>query len=155
MTRINSLKVRFLGDKALQRTAWKVADKLGWETTHDAEFVALTQLQADFFVTSDGELARAVRASSRRRRPTRSARPKNGGHGHGAAEQRRCGGACAASVGRSETVSCLSECALGEGEDLGRRHGEHKSRATAFVLKAAVTHLVLPLSVPLCLPCLC
>ena len=60
MTRINSLKVRFLGDKALQRTAWKVADKLGWETTHDAEFVALTQLQADFFVTSDGELARAV-----------------------------------------------------------------------------------------------
>jgi hypothetical protein len=55
-------------------------------------------------------------------------------------------------VGRSETVSCLSECALGEGEDLGRRHGEHKSRTTAFVLKAAVTHLVLPLSVPLCLP---
>jgi predicted nucleic acid-binding protein len=60
VTRINSLKVRFLGDKVLQRTAWKVADKLGWETTHDAEFVALTQLQADFFVTSDGELARAV-----------------------------------------------------------------------------------------------
>jgi predicted nucleic acid-binding protein len=60
VTRINSLKVRFLGDKVLQRTAWKVADKLGWETTHDAEFVALTQLQADFFVTSDCELARAV-----------------------------------------------------------------------------------------------
>ena len=60
VTRINSLKVRFLGDKVLQRTAWKVADKLGWETTRDAEFVALTQLQADFFVTSDGELARAV-----------------------------------------------------------------------------------------------
>ena len=60
VTRINSLKVRFLGDKVLQRTAWKVADKLGWETTRDAEFVALTQLQADFFVTSDCELARAV-----------------------------------------------------------------------------------------------
>jgi len=60
VTRINSLKVRFLGDKVLQRTAWKVADQLGWETTDDAEFVALTQLQADRFVTSDGDLARAV-----------------------------------------------------------------------------------------------
>ena len=60
VTRINSLKVRFLGDKVLQRTAWRVAAELGWETTYDAEFVALTQLQADVFVTSDGELARAV-----------------------------------------------------------------------------------------------
>jgi predicted nucleic acid-binding protein len=60
VTRINSLKVRFLGDKVLQRKAWKVADQLGWETTFDAEFVALTQLQADAFVTSDGDLARAV-----------------------------------------------------------------------------------------------
>ena len=58
--RINSLKVRFLGDKVLQRQAWKVADQLGWETTYDAEFVALTQLQADVFITCDGDLARAV-----------------------------------------------------------------------------------------------
>jgi predicted nucleic acid-binding protein len=60
VTRINSLKVRFLGDKVLQRTAWRVADQLGLETTYDAEFVALTQLQADMLVTSDAELARAV-----------------------------------------------------------------------------------------------
>jgi predicted nucleic acid-binding protein len=60
VTRINSLKVRFLGDRVLQRKAWQVADRLGWETTYDAEFVALTQLQADVLVTSDGELARAV-----------------------------------------------------------------------------------------------
>ena len=60
VTRINSLRVRFLGDKVLQRTAWKVADQLGWETTYDAEFVALTQLQADLFVTADRDLARAV-----------------------------------------------------------------------------------------------
>ena len=60
VTRINSLRVRFLGDKVLQRTAWRVADQLGWETTYDAEFVALTQLQADLFVTSDSDLARAV-----------------------------------------------------------------------------------------------
>ena len=60
VSRINSLKVRFLGDRVLQTRAWKVADRLGWETTGDAEFVALTQLQADAFVTSDRELARAV-----------------------------------------------------------------------------------------------
>ncbi len=60
VTRINSMKVRFLGDKVLQHQAWKVADQLGWETTFDAEFVALTQLQADAFVTSDSDLARAV-----------------------------------------------------------------------------------------------
>ncbi|HSC49797.1 MAG TPA: type II toxin-antitoxin system VapC family toxin [Gaiellaceae bacterium] len=60
VTRINSLKVRFLGDKVLQRTAWRVAAELGWETTYDAEFVALTQLQGDVFVTSDRALAQAV-----------------------------------------------------------------------------------------------
>ncbi len=57
---MNSLKVRFLGDKVLQPTAWRVAEQLGWERTYDAEFVALTQLQADIFVTSDLELAREV-----------------------------------------------------------------------------------------------
>jgi hypothetical protein len=40
VTRINSLKMRFLGDKVLQRTAWRVADQLGWETTYDAEFAS-------------------------------------------------------------------------------------------------------------------
>jgi predicted nucleic acid-binding protein len=58
--RINSLKVRFLGDKVLQQQAWKVAEQLGWDTTYTAEFVALTQLQADAFVTSDRKLAKAV-----------------------------------------------------------------------------------------------
>jgi predicted nucleic acid-binding protein len=60
VTRVNSLRVRFLGDKVLQRTAWRIADQLERETTFDAEFVALTQLQADVFVTSDRDLARAV-----------------------------------------------------------------------------------------------
>jgi predicted nucleic acid-binding protein len=60
VTRMNSLKVRFLGDKVLQRTAWRVAAELGWETTYDAEFVALTQLQADALVTSDADLTRQV-----------------------------------------------------------------------------------------------
>src|SRR3954467_13094126 len=60
VARINSLKVRFVGDKVLQRNAWRVADQLGWDTTYEAEFVALTQLQADVFVTSDRDLAQAV-----------------------------------------------------------------------------------------------
>lgn len=58
--RLNSLKVRFLGDKVLQQTAWKVASQLGWESTYDAEYVALTQLQADAFVTCDAGLAEAA-----------------------------------------------------------------------------------------------
>ncbi|HZT94975.1 MAG TPA: type II toxin-antitoxin system VapC family toxin [Gaiellaceae bacterium] len=62
VVRINSLKVRFLGDKVLQQHAWKIAEQLEWETTYAAEFVALTTLQADAFVTSDRELAQAVSA---------------------------------------------------------------------------------------------
>jgi indolepyruvate ferredoxin oxidoreductase alpha subunit len=58
--RINSLQVRFLGDKMLQRQAWKVAEQLGWDSTYAAEYVALTTLQADALVTSDPELAQAV-----------------------------------------------------------------------------------------------
>ena len=58
--RINSLKVRFLGDKVLQATAWEIAEQLVWETTSDAEYVALTRLQADAFVTADAKLAGAV-----------------------------------------------------------------------------------------------
>jgi indolepyruvate ferredoxin oxidoreductase alpha subunit len=55
-----SLKVRFLGDRALQRQAWKIAEQLGWESTYDAEYVALTTLQADALVTSNPELARSA-----------------------------------------------------------------------------------------------
>ena len=85
VTRINSLKVRFLGDKVLQRTAWKVADQLGWKTTFDAEFVALTQLQADAFVTSDSDLAQAVYWPFRRQHgdDRRAAHGLIVGRGHG------------------------------------------------------------------------
>ena len=57
---LRGLRIRLLGDRALQRFAWKVADTLGWPDTFDAEYVALTQLQADAFVTLDRRLARAV-----------------------------------------------------------------------------------------------
>jgi indolepyruvate ferredoxin oxidoreductase alpha subunit len=54
------MPIRLLGDAVLRRRAWELADRLGWESTYDAEYVALTQLQADAFVTLDTELARSV-----------------------------------------------------------------------------------------------
>jgi predicted nucleic acid-binding protein len=58
---VRALRIRLLGDRVLQNVAWKVADQLGWSNTYDAEYVALTQLQADAFVTLDDQLARAVK----------------------------------------------------------------------------------------------
>jgi predicted nucleic acid-binding protein len=58
---VRGLRIRLLGDRVLQNVAWKVAAQLGLPSTYDAEYVALTQLQADAFVTLDGQLARAVK----------------------------------------------------------------------------------------------
>ena len=60
LARIGRMPIRLLGDAVLRRRAWEVADQLGWVETYDAEYVALTQLQADAFVTLDAELARRV-----------------------------------------------------------------------------------------------
>ena len=61
LQRLNKLPIRLLGDAVLRRQAWKVADQLGWTDTYDAEYVALTQLQADAFVTLDRKLAQQVK----------------------------------------------------------------------------------------------
>jgi indolepyruvate ferredoxin oxidoreductase alpha subunit len=58
--RIGRMPIRLLGDAVLRRRAWDLADQLGWASTYDAEYIALTQLQADAFVTLDAELARSV-----------------------------------------------------------------------------------------------
>ena len=60
LDRIGRMKIRLLGDAVLRRRAWEVAEQLGWESTYDAEYVALTQLQADAFVTLDEQLAKQV-----------------------------------------------------------------------------------------------
>ena len=60
LTRIRRMPIRLLGDAVLRRRAWDLADQLGWASTYNAEYVALTQLQADAFVTLDAELARSV-----------------------------------------------------------------------------------------------
>ena len=57
---IRSMRMRLLGDRVLQAVAWKVAAQLGWPDTFRAEYVALTQLQGDAFVTLDEQLARDV-----------------------------------------------------------------------------------------------
>ena len=59
--RIGKMKIRLLGDAVLRRNAWRIADQLGWADTYTAEYLALTRLQADAFVTRDPELARAVK----------------------------------------------------------------------------------------------
>jgi predicted nucleic acid-binding protein len=61
LSRIRRMKIRLLGDAVLQRRAWELADQLGWASTYNAEYVALTQLQADAFITLDKELARSVK----------------------------------------------------------------------------------------------
>ena len=60
LTRVGRMQIRLLGDAVLRRRAWDLADQLGWASTYNAEYVALTQLQADAFVTLDEELARSV-----------------------------------------------------------------------------------------------
>ncbi|TMK68617.1 MAG: type II toxin-antitoxin system VapC family toxin [Actinobacteria bacterium] len=61
LRRIGAMPIRLLGDAVLRRRAWEIAEQLGWAETYDAEYVALTQLQADAFVTLDAKLARRVK----------------------------------------------------------------------------------------------
>jgi predicted nucleic acid-binding protein len=58
---VRGLRIRLLGDRVLQSVAWRVAGQLGWADTFDAEYVALTQLQADALITLDRKLAHAVK----------------------------------------------------------------------------------------------
>jgi predicted nucleic acid-binding protein len=58
LNRIWAMPIRLLGDAVLRRRAFALAEQLGWAETYDAEYLALTQLQADAFVTLDSELAR-------------------------------------------------------------------------------------------------
>jgi indolepyruvate ferredoxin oxidoreductase alpha subunit len=59
--RIDGWRMRLLGDAVLRRVAWQLADRLGWTSTFDADYVALTRLQAVALITADPDLAAAVR----------------------------------------------------------------------------------------------
>lgn len=55
------LPLRLLGDRVLQRQAWRIAQELDWPDTFVAEFLALTRLQADALVLRDAQLAAVAR----------------------------------------------------------------------------------------------
>jgi predicted nucleic acid-binding protein len=61
LRRVGRIKIRLLGDAVLRRNAWQIAGQLGWADTFTAEYIALTKLQADAFVTLDAKLAETVR----------------------------------------------------------------------------------------------
>jgi len=56
-TRLTELKIRVLGDRVSRATSFKIANEQHWQTTFDAEYFAVTRLQADAFVTVDEEMA--------------------------------------------------------------------------------------------------
>jgi predicted nucleic acid-binding protein len=55
------MRIQLHEDQILQNVAWRVADELGWPDTFDAEYVALTELEADALITLDRPLADAVK----------------------------------------------------------------------------------------------
>jgi predicted nucleic acid-binding protein len=55
--RVTELKMRLLGDRVSRGTAWRIARRRGWDTLRDAEYLAITRLQADALVTVDPDLA--------------------------------------------------------------------------------------------------
>lgn len=52
-----AIKMRLLGDRVSRRTAWKLAQEHGWDSTFEAEYLAVCKLQADALVTIDPALA--------------------------------------------------------------------------------------------------
>jgi predicted nucleic acid-binding protein len=55
--RLTRTKMRLLGDRVSRRTAWDLAREQDWPTIRDAEYLAITALQADALVTVDARLA--------------------------------------------------------------------------------------------------
>ena len=50
---LTRVKVRLLGDRVSRRVAWQIARELDLDSTVDAEYLAVTRLQADAYVTVD------------------------------------------------------------------------------------------------------
>jgi predicted nucleic acid-binding protein len=57
---LTEVKVRLLNDRVSRSVAWKLAEEHGWDDTVDAEYAAITRLQADALVTLDAERARRL-----------------------------------------------------------------------------------------------
>jgi predicted nucleic acid-binding protein len=61
--RMTEIKIRLLGDRVSRRTAWQVARQHDWDTLRDAEYLAITRLQADALITVDPRLAAAAQGT--------------------------------------------------------------------------------------------
>jgi predicted nucleic acid-binding protein len=61
---MTAIKVRLLGDRVSRRVAWQIARDRRLSTA-EAEYLAVTRLQADVFVSVDPAAGRGQRASSR------------------------------------------------------------------------------------------
>jgi predicted nucleic acid-binding protein len=59
--RITAIKMRLLGDRVSRRTAWQIARQHDWDSLRDAEYLAVTRLQADALATVDPSLAATAR----------------------------------------------------------------------------------------------
>lgn len=59
--RLTGLKIRLLGDRVSRRAAWRIAREQDWSTTYEAEYLAVTMLQADALVTIDPVLTGMAR----------------------------------------------------------------------------------------------
>jgi predicted nucleic acid-binding protein len=59
--RMTEIKMRLLGDRVSRRIAWQLARQHDWDTLRDAEYLAITRLQADALVTVDPGLAVTAR----------------------------------------------------------------------------------------------
>ena len=55
-TRLTELKIRVLSDRVSRWTSFQLAREQGWDTTSEAEYVAVTRLQADALVALDPRL---------------------------------------------------------------------------------------------------
>lgn len=55
--RVTEQKMRLLNDRGSRGMAWQIAREQDWDSTYDAEYLALTKLQADALVTVDPALA--------------------------------------------------------------------------------------------------
>ncbi len=60
LEQLAALRIRLLGDRVSRVTAWKLADRLGWDDIGSAEYLAVASLQADALVTEDTRLASAA-----------------------------------------------------------------------------------------------
>jgi predicted nucleic acid-binding protein len=55
---LTRVKIRLLGDQVSRRVAWQIAREHHLDSTAEAEYLAVTRLQADLFVSVDPEARR-------------------------------------------------------------------------------------------------